>query len=173
MQLRKARQDEAQPFDPAERQDQWLANVEELYRLVLEDALGTYIDNGDVLYDRTPIKVTEPRLGAYEIDRLTLYISDDQLVAEPIGTMLIACRGRVDITGPLGSSRLVLLDKGGPAARFAISEGGSPLQTSTQSMVHGEVAEPGWYIASHPPGVIVRRLTPTAFRELVMELVGE
>ena len=67
----------------------------------------------------------------------------------------------------------MLLDKGGPAVRFSISEGGQPLEASTQSLVHAEVSEPGWYIATRPPGVTVTRLTPDAFRQLVMDLVGE
>ena len=87
--------------------------------------------------------------------------------------MLIACRGRVDLRGPVGAVRLVLLDRGGPATRFTISEGGQPIETSTQSMVHGEVDEPGWYVASLPPGVTVTRLTPETFRQTFMDLVGE
>ena len=173
MQQRQARQDESPPLDPGARRNQWLADVEELYRLILDDALGTYIASGQILCERASIELNEPRLGSYEVDRLTLYIGDDQLIAEPVGTMLIACRGRVDVTGPLGSCRLVLLDSGGPAVRFTISEGGSPLETSTQSTVHGEVSEPGWYLATSPPGVTVTRLTPDAFRQLVMDLVGE
>ena len=173
MEQRKARQDEAPPFDSAGRRRQWLSDVEDLYRLILDDALGTYIADGEISAERAPIKLTEPRLGCYDIDRLTLWFGDDQLIAEPAGTVLIACRGRVDLTGPLGSARLVLLDKGGPAVRFTISNGGRPQETSTQSMVHGEVSEPGWYIATHAPGVTVTRLTPDTFRQLVMDLVGE
>ena len=173
MQQRKARQEEVPPFDSATRRDEWLADVDDLYRLILDDALGSYIAAGDIVWERNPIKLNEPRLGLYDIDRLTIHIGEDQLTAEPAGAMLIGCRGRVDITGPLGSSRLVLLDKGGPAVRFSISDGGVPLETSTQSMVHGEIREPGWYIASQPPGVTVTRLTPDAFHQLVMDLLGE
>lgn len=171
MQQRRTRQDP--PFDRTARLDRWRADVEELYGLILDDALSAYIADGDIVWERLPVNLNEARLGSYEIDRLILHIGEDQLVAEPAGTMLIACRGRVDVTGPLGSSRLVLLDKGGPAVRFSISEGGQPLEASTQSLVHGEVSEPGWYIATRPPGVTVTRLTPDAFRQLVMDLVGE
>ena len=87
--------------------------------------------------------------------------------------MLIACRGRVDLRGPLGRERLVLLDKGGPALVVTLSEGDTPIETSTQSMVHGQVDKPGWYHATNPPGVTVSRLTPEVFREILMDLVGE
>ena len=171
MQQRAARRDETPPFDREARLEAWLEELNKLYKLV-ERSLCSHVEAGDVTVQRGPFSVTEPRMGTYDAQRLVLRFDDDQLVAEPVGTLLIGCRGRVDLAGPQGNVRLVLLDKGGPAFRSTISEGGPPIETSTSSAIRGDVDRAGWYIATRPPGITVTPLTEESFRDLVMDLLG-
>jgi len=56
--------------------------------------------------------ITEESLGQYEIDSLTLTINSNKIKFEPIGTMLIGSKGRVDVTGPFGKEKFILIMKG-------------------------------------------------------------
>ena len=57
------------------------------------------------------ITITEELTGPYTIDELTLTINSIPLKITPIGTYVIASRGRVDLKGPNGEIKIVICDE--------------------------------------------------------------
>ena len=92
-------------------------------------------------------------------------------MARPIGTLLIGARGRVDLSGPRKTLKIVLLTTGGPVLTTKVEHGGVS-EESTRSMVRGEVDEAGWYIETSPPESVVVVFGEDSFRDAIMEVSG-
>ena len=171
MRERVARRNDAPPFDAEGRLNEWLGHLRDLYALV-DNALAPYIESKDITVEYIPKSMNERSIGRYNADQLLIRFGDDTLFADPVGTMLIACLGRVDLSGPAGNLRLVYLEHGGPAVRSTLREGDSYVERSS-SPVRGAIDGAGWYIATRPPSVTVVPLTEETFREAAMELIGD
>lgn len=156
--------------DWAKTKDDWLRELDELYSR-MEHHLRPYTEAHEIEIDRTPIQLREDRLGTYDADKLTFRIGRDRIVAKPIGTLLIGARGRVDLSGPRKTLKIVLLDKGGPVLA-AKGEHGGVTEESSRSMVRGNVEEAGWYIETTPPDSVVVAFGEDSFRDAIMEVSG-
>ena len=99
-------------------------------------------------------------------------IGNDGVIAQPVGTLLIGSSGRVDLSGPRKTLRMVLLEKGGPTMKVTIAGTGAPTETSSQSLVRGEVDHRGWYFATQPPAVTVTAFDEESFRDAIMDVSG-
>ena len=157
-------------IDWARRRADWLQELEELYAR-MEGHLEPYTQAGEIQIERTPIQLREDYLGTYDADKLTFRIGREKVVAKPIGTLLIGASGRVDLSGPRKTLRIVLLAKGGPVLTTTIEHGGIT-EKSSRSMMRGEVDEPGWYIETPPPESVVVRFGEDSFRDAIMEVSG-
>jgi len=149
----------------------WLRELGCLYDC-MEAYLKSYTNSGLIRIERHPVQLTEDYLGTYDAEKLTLFIGNDKVVAEPIGTLLIGSRGRVDLSGTRKTLRIVLLDKGGPAMKITISAGDAPIETSSRALVRGDVDHAGWYIATRPPSATVTAFSEDSFRDAIMEVSG-
>ncbi len=157
-------------IDWAKEKADWLRELDALYAR-MEEHLRPYTQAGEIRIERTPVQLTEDHLGTYEADKLTFKIGRDRIVAKPIGTLLIGARGRVDLSGPRKTVKIVLLAKGGPVLTTTIEHGGIT-ETSSRSMTRGEVDKPGWYIESPPPESVVFEFGEDSFRDAIMEISG-
>ena len=90
----------------------------------MERHLTPFTQAGEIEIERTPLTLREDHLGSYDADKLTFKIGRDKIVAKPIGTLLVGARGRVDLSGPRKTLKIVLLDKGGPGLTAKIKVGG-------------------------------------------------
>ena len=149
----------------------WLRELGRLYDC-MEAYLESYTDSGQIRIERRPVRLTEDYLGTYDAEKLTLFIGNDKVVAEPIGALLIGSRGRVDLSGARNTLRIVLLDKDGPAMKITILAGDAPIETSGSSLVRGDVDHAGWYFATRPPGATVTAFSEDSFRDAIMEVSG-
>ena len=156
--------------DWAKRRADWLRELDGLYSS-MERHLRPYTEAHEIEIDRTPIQLMEDHLGTYDADKLTFRIGRDRIVAKPIGTLLIGARGRVDLSGPRKTLKIVLLDKGGPVLTTKV-EHGSVTEESSRSMVRGNVEEAGWYIETTPPNSVVVAFGEDSFRDAIMEVSG-
>lgn len=156
--------------DWAKEKADWLRELDVLYAR-MEEHLRPYTQAGEIEIERTPIQLREDHLGTYDADKLTFRIGRDRIVAKPIGTVLIGARGRVDLSGPRKTLKIVLLAKGGPVLATTIEHGGTT-EKSSRSMVRGEVDEPGWYIETPPPESVVFAFGEDSFRDAIMEVSG-
>ena len=149
----------------------WLRELDALYS-AMEGYLQSYTESGEITIERRSVELTEDYLGTYDAEALAMSIGNDEIVAQPVGTMLIGSSGRVDLTGPRKTLRIVLLEKGGPAMKITISGDDGPIETSGRSLVRGEVDHRGWYFATRPPAVTVTALDEDSFRDAIMDVSG-
>ena len=62
------------------------------------------------------IALFEEKLGGYKTKKMILDVGGEKVELRPIGTILIAAKGRIDIEGPKGKVRILLVpqDADGP-----------------------------------------------------------
>ena len=135
----------------------------------MEGHLRPYTEAREIQIERTPIQLREDHLGSYDADKLTFKIGCEKIVARPIGTLLIGARGRVDLSGPRKTLKIVLLAKGGPVLTTKVEHGGVT-EEPTRSMVRGDVDEAGWYFETPPPESVVVAFGEDSFRDAIMEV---
>ncbi|MDE2989772.1 MAG: hypothetical protein OXU21_01720 [Chloroflexota bacterium] len=157
-------------IDWAKRRADWLRELGELYTS-MENHLRPYTQAGEIQIERTPIQLREEYLGTYKADKLTFRIGRDKIIAKPIGATVIGARGRVDLSGPRQTLKILLLAKGGPVLTTKIEHGGVT-EESSRSMVRGDVDEAGWYIETPAPDSVVFAFGEDSFRDAIMEVSG-
>lgn len=97
------------PFDPHKELRDWLDRLDDLYSNFL-GYLDEYIEKGSVSCEFETIQLNEDFSGPYDAKTMLIRIGLKLVKVIPIGTMLIGSRGRVDISGPAGTARLVLMN---------------------------------------------------------------
>ena len=159
-------------FDPKKTLSQWKENLNELY-CAIETYLQSYIDTNQITIKRDEIQITEESLGTYPTDALTIKIGDQKVSLKPIGTMLIGVYGRVDISGPLKTLRIVLMEKGGPSLNVSVSnDGGATDDSSSRPFIRGEIDHRGWYFVTQPPNALAIAVGEDSFKDVLMEITG-
>ena len=90
----------------------------------------------------------------------------------PVGTFLIGAKGRVDVVGPAGRTRFVLVDSkaSGPTLKVTVNIGGKPERPVV-------VSQPGkinwvWKIATNPPTIQYIELTQESLFQALMEVAN-
>jgi hypothetical protein len=98
--------------DDAQQQelDEWKYYLDVLYGKITE-WLNDYVSKGIVQLDYKEKTICEDSIGEYEVKELSLSFLGKTILFEPIGTMLIGAKGRVDISGRSGKVSLVLVDE--------------------------------------------------------------
>ena len=113
----KSRQDAE--IDWNKERDEWLAQLDALYKTI-EELLGDYVKSGQILLRYQDVQLNEEDIGAYSARRLIIKIGGKEIVLEPIGTLLIGTKGRIDVTGPAGSTRVMLVDRDAARPRVRV-----------------------------------------------------
>lgn len=107
-------------IDWAGMRDEWLSNLDSLHRRII-DFLQEYITDGSITYSFAEITLSEENIGSYLAKRLDIKIGRQFVSFEPIGTLLIGCRGRVDAVGSTGRVPIFLVDKKAKSASDLIT----------------------------------------------------
>ena len=89
---------------------EWRKYLADLYGLI-KGWMSDFVSKKLVKLIKKQIKIYEEFSGEYNIDALELSFNGKTIFFEPIGTMLIGAKGRVDIKGKNGKVTLVLVDK--------------------------------------------------------------
>ena len=161
----------AEVSNSKETLSKWRRELDTLYS-DMEEYLQSYTESGQIKIERRPVQLTEEYLGTYDAEALAMSIGGDEVIAQPVGAMLIGSSGRVDLTGPLETLRIMLLEKGGPAMKITISGDGGPKETSSQPLVRGEVDHRGWYFVTRPPAATVTAFDEDTFQRAIMVVSG-
>lgn len=167
--MEQARQS-AEVLNREERLASWQYELDSLYQK-MEGYLKDYINSG-LRTERRRVQLTEDDLGSYEAEALAILIGRDEVIAEPVGTMLIGSMGRVDLSGPYGILRIVLLEKGGLIKRVTISSTDGRDEAYVRAPLRGDIDQRGWYFVTRPPDAIATPLNEDSFRDAVMEVAG-
>lgn len=153
--------------------DEWLAHLQKLYDCIGE-YLDEYIKSGAIELHEATIELNEENIGAYTAKRLTIVIGPQKILLTPIGTLLIGSKGRVDVEGSAGNSRLVLINKNitHPSQMIrvtvtTIQPGRSPTPPPAPPP---EKIEWAWKIVSRPPAMQFIDLNKETFFQMLMEV---
>jgi len=154
-------------FDAEREISEWKTALRELYALI-EQFVAPYKEAGSVQLELTPLSITEESLGTYTVDKGLLRVGDAKYILNPVGTMLIGSKGRVDLLGPVGNSMLALVKGDGPQIRVTV--GDHPIAVDTTL---GSKDRPWkWKIISNKPPYKYTELTEDNFLDLLMRLAG-
>lgn len=170
VQRKNAEEDVVPAFDPKRRLDEWIHYLRVLYNTVNE-FLAPYIEGGTAQTEIRDISLNEEFSGPYTVQQLLIRIGNSTITLCPIGTMLIGSKGRVDVQGPRGIMRLVLINKNVTHARQLISvristPGAPPLPPQPNS----DQIEWTWKIATPPPEMKFIDLTADNFFDMILSV---
>ena len=159
--------------------DDWLGYLQQLYDRIAE-YLDEYIKNGAIKLRNSTIELNEENIGVYRAKRLTIVIGTQEIRLTPIGTLLIGSKGRVDVEGSAGTSRLVLINKNitNPRQMFRVTvttipPEGSPLPPESRPLAGAAGAkeiEWAWKIVSRPPAMQFIDLNKETLFQMLMEV---
>ena len=164
-----AQAEEEKTVDWDRRREQWLSELDNLF-VKMTRHLEPYAHEIEI--ERKPNKLKEDYLGTYEAEMLTFKIGRDKVFAKPIGTLLIGSIGRVDLSGPKSTLRIVLLDRDDPPIN-TVMDRGDRVKELGRPLALGEIEESGWYIATEPPRSVFVSFCEDTFREALMDVTGE
>jgi hypothetical protein len=158
-------------YNAFKERDEWLERLEELYEQV-GGFLADYLASGQVVVSFEPIRIEEEAVGLYQARQMVISIGRKTVRLEPVGTFLIAMKGRVDVIGPGERGRIVLLDKSVTDVRqlihVSVSIGSAP-PAPPKPKPASEI-EWRWKIMGRPPKMQISDLTKDTFLDLLAEV---
>jgi hypothetical protein len=161
-------------FDPKQQLHQWLGYLDSLYKQI-EGFLHTYLEGHTAKIALRDVQLNEEFIGTYTAPMLTLTIGRSTVTFTPIGTMLIGTKGRVDVKGPLGAARLLLLNKKVTNARqliqVKVTINGAPPAPSPAEQAINQI-EWAWKISTPPPEMKFMDLTQDAFFDMILAVAN-
>lgn len=98
-------------FDPQEQINEYVHLTSDLYAKV-KNAIKELLDDELVSLNYVPISICEESLGSYNVESLQILFANEKVIFNPVGTMLIGSKGRVDMFGPKGIEKFTLIRKG-------------------------------------------------------------
>lgn len=161
-------------LDPKQQLREWLDYLSALYKQI-EGYLQTYVDSGAAKITRRNIQLNEEFIGAYTAPEWILTIGRSTVTFTPVGTMLIGTKGRVDVQGPLGKARLVLVNKKITDARQLIQVtvtrvDDSPPALPTEQAI--KQIEWTWKLSTPPPDMKFTELTQDTFFNMILAVAN-
>ena len=142
----------------------WRTNLQNLSTLVHE-ALKDAVQEGSARIDVVPINLHEEQLGSYEAKQLKIAIGRHVITLTPVGTFLIGARGRVDMKGPFGMVKFVIVPPASTGVRVL-------LNPNKKDKVFVPPENWVWKIATPPPRISYQDLDIESFRSALVEVMG-
>lgn len=164
-------QQKEENFDSKQELDQWLGYLDALYEQI-RGYLQTYIESGAARIEYREISLNEEFIGAYTARKMLLNIGRSTVTFTPVGTMLIATKGRVDVQGPIGRARLSLVNKQVTTSRqlVLVTIGDRPPAPPPLKAIRQ--IEWVWKISTPPPEIKFMELTQETFFEMVLAVAN-
>jgi len=160
---------DAERVDWAKERDDWLGHLKRLYDQT-ESFLAEYIKSGEIKVHYRDIELNEENIGAYRAPEMILRIGRQEITMTPVGTLLIGAKGRVDVVGPAGRTRLILADSeaNGPVRKVPVSIGTpGPAPKAAPKEIKWK-----WKIATSPPTIQYIELTQESLFQALMEVAN-
>lgn len=157
-------------IDWAGELEEWRVRLNQFNRKVL-DFLKTYVDQDKIRVEYVRKRIHEKYIGEYEVSSIEVVFGNTRVKFDPVGTNLFGVKGRVDMKGPSGTVRFVLVPEDSSAPDIRIQ-------------VRNERAEPGsddpgrattrwaWKISTPPPNIRYIEFQEEAFQTAIMEVVN-
>jgi hypothetical protein len=165
---------ETEAVDWNKERDDWLTYLNALYQDI-DTFLKPYIDSNRINSQYQEIELNEPDIGVYKAPRLILKIGRQEVIFDPIGTNLIGNKGRVDVLGPAGKARLILISRDATSARsmfritaHVIGRGPAPSPPPTPPTQIDWV----WKIVANSPAFEFIELTAESLFNMILEVTN-
>lgn len=157
------------PIDWSQIRDDWMNHLDEFYQLA-EGFLQKYIDQGKVRITTTTKEITEEHIGSYDVKSLEVQIGTIKVRFDPIGTRILGAKGRVDMHGPHGTVKFVLVPKtaSSPTIRVVIRDSSSETKDEPEPIVE----EWAWKRRTPPPNIKYIELEEESFLSAIMEVAN-
>lgn len=165
---------DSEPADWDARRDEWLDSLDKFYQKI-EDFLAEYVKEKKLAIHYTEETIFEEYIGRYSAKALNIELGHHKLRLEPVGTIIIGARGRVDLIGANGTVKFVLVNKqlSGPKIKADIRiKGEEPPEEPPEKSGTSDVAEWDWKIATPPPHITYVNLEQDTFLDALMEVIG-
>lgn len=152
------------------QKEEWLEYIKQFYESVKE-WLEPYKADGKVSYDFKPLMLTEENIGTYEVDAMHVNFAGQKITLEPIGTLLIGTKGRIDLEGARGRVQFILADKDskGMKVNVSVSIGEQPEKKPEERKV------PDWtwkIVLREPRKISYAEFNEDNFFDALMEIVN-
>ena len=152
------------------RKKEWLGYIDQFYKSVKE-WLKPYKADGKVSYEFKPLMLTEENIGTYEVDAMHVNFAGQKITLEPIGTLLIGTKGRIDLEGARGRVQFILADKDskGMKVNVSVSIGGQPEEKPEERKI------PDWtwkIVLREPRKISYADFNEDNFFDALMEIVN-
>ena len=149
---------------------EWKTHLDK-FNDAVKEYLSRYLDSGKVNIEESEISLHEEYIGSYLVHQLAIQLGNNKIQLKPIGTNLIAAKGRVDMLGPCGQVKFVLVpqDSSGPKISVRVcAQGEEPPPEEKREAIK----EWAWKVATSPPRISYIDLTPESFQNALMEVVN-
>jgi hypothetical protein len=133
--------------------------------------LPRHLKSSQILLRYQNVQLNEEDIGTYSARRLIIKIGGREIVLDPIGTLLIGTKGRVDVTGPAGSTRIMLVDKDAARPRFRVTAQINPKRPPVPEPPDKPV-DWTWKLVTSPPTVRYIDLTQDSLFGALLEVGG-
>ena len=156
-------------IDWTQIRDDWIKHLDEFYRQLAEGFLQKYIEQGKVHITWITKQINEEHIGSYDVKSLEVQIGTIKVRFDPIGTLVLGVKGRVDMHGPHGTVKFVLVPKtdSSPTIRV-IQEVPSGVKDEPELVIE----ELGWKILTPPPNIKYIELEEESFLSAIMEVAN-
>lgn len=121
-QLLKRHQEKAaeEEINWSQQKEEWLGFIDEFYTKI-ESWFTPYLSNGQLSYEYRTVQITEEYIGTYDVKVMEVDFAGQKLRLEPLGTLLIGTKGRIDMEGSRGSVQFILADKNSKGMKITVS----------------------------------------------------
>ena len=156
--------------DWEKQKQEWLNFIKVFYDSV-ESWLAPYQKEGKLSYEYRKTQITEEHIGTYDVDIMVVDFAGQKLTLEPLGTLLIGTKGRIDMEGTRGRVQFILADKDskGMKVNVSISIGGKSKEEPK------ERKEPNWtwkIVLREPRKISYTEFTEDNFFDALMEVAN-
>ena len=100
---------------------EWLDFIEVFYNSV-ENWLKPYMKQKKLKFSYTTSVISEDYIGSYKVKKMLIVFAGQQVIVEPVGTLLIGTKGRIDMEGTRGRVQFILADKDSKGMKIGFSE---------------------------------------------------
>ena len=159
-----------QSIDWTKELEEWQYHLEEFNRCV-SNFLQKYVDQDKVKIETVTKRIHEQYIGRYEVPAIKVEIGNNRVNLDPVGTNLFGAKGRVDMNGPNGTVRFVLVPKNSTAPRIVVRIQGGGVETKQDESIQ-EVTDWVWKISTPPPNIKYIELEEGSFQTAIMEVIN-
>ena len=169
-QVSEAKKQAEETLDLEKEKSSWISRLHELYKMA-KSSLDTYIKDGRIQFALEERELREELLGSYQAPAARITVGRSVVTLEPVATFLIGARGRVDMTGPRGLVRFLIVPRESHGITVRVTVGARKPETSPAKRVD-PLKDWVWKIATQPPNVTFVELNEEVFRDSLMKIIN-